>query len=72
MSINELVAAYDAVKDSPTDTYSVREYAGFILKILGNDAIVVCSSRRRWMDDADWSFRQRVGEVIIAAMQDAA
>ena len=72
MSINELVAAYDAVKDSPTDTYSVREYAGFMLKILGNDAIVACSSRQRWMDDADWSFRQRVGEVIAAAMQVAA
>ena len=72
MSINELVAAYIAVKDNPTNTYSAREYAGFMLAILGDDAIVACSSRQPWMDDADWSFRQRVGEVIIAAMQDAA
>ena len=70
MSINELVAAYIAVKDNPTNTYSAREYAGFMLALLGDDAIVACSSRQPWMSDDDWSFRQQAGKVIAAAMQE--
>jgi len=71
MNINELEAAYNAVKDNPINTYSVREYAGFMLVLLGDDAIDACI-RQPWMDDSDWNFRQQVGKVIAAAKEEEA
>ena len=70
--IGSLRAAYFAVKNNPPETYSVREYAGYMIAVCGlNDAIETCTVRQLWMTDNVWNFRQQVGEVIAAAMQDA-
>lgn len=71
MNTAKLVAAYVAVENNKTNTYSIHEYAGFMVSLLGVDtAIEACSRRQPWMDDDDWKFRQEVGEVIAAAMQE--